>query len=56
MQYIYDPISKSVTITSDDDAVILKGPFKNKREALHAAKTYNTKTTDKTTDIDGNSK
>lgn len=54
MEYIYDPISESVTIISDDDAVILKEPFNTRREAFNAAKKYTNKIINKSTKIGEN--
>lgn len=37
MQFIFDPISKSITIIDGLDVDILPGPFKDRQDAILAA-------------------
>jgi hypothetical protein len=39
-EYIYDPISKGVTVVTDEGVSNLHGPFLTRQEAIVAAKKY----------------
>jgi hypothetical protein len=39
-EYIYDPISKGVTVVTDEGFFNLHGPFLTRQEAIVAAKKY----------------